>query len=112
VEVTELVAALAEIERAAQEFADAPEGDAAEKHLLDVLRRHSETLNEPYGFDSDTDALRSRVWTDCITIITNLELSPQNAAGQQSDLVRAQVQKLSTMVEGLLDLVRQLVEKR
>lgn len=111
-EVTELVTALVEIERAAHEFVDLPDSAAADEHLLEILRRYSERLNEPYGFDSDTDALRSQVWKDCMTILSNLELAPQHAAGQQSELVRTQVQKLSTRIDGLLDLVRQSIERR
>ena len=111
-DLNELVATLDEIERAAHDFIDAPASATPEEHLLEVLRRRNTTLNEPYGFDSDTDALRSRVWTDCMTILSNLELTAQHAAGQQSDLVRTQVQKLSTLVEGLLELVRPLAERR
>jgi hypothetical protein len=111
-DLNELMAALGEIERAAHDFVDAPANTAPEQHLLEVLRRRNGMLNEPYGFEPGTDALRSRVWTDCMTILSNLELAPQHAAGQQSDLVRTQVQKLSTLIEGLLELVRPLAEKR
>jgi len=111
-DLNELMAALGEIERAAHDFINAPTNTAPEQHLLEVLRHRNAMLNEPYGFEPGTDALRSRVWTDCMTILSNLELAPQHAAGQQSDLVRTQVQKLSTLIEGLLELVRQLAEKR
>jgi hypothetical protein len=107
-----LTAALGEIERAAHDFVDTPLSPDADQHLLDVLRHHNEQLNEPYGFDPNTEALRGRVWTDCMTILSNLELAPQHAAGQQSDLVKTQVQKLLTLIEGLLDLVRQQTEKQ
>jgi hypothetical protein len=112
VEVSELVASLVEIERAAHEFIDLSDSELAGERLLDTLRRCNGRLNEPYGFDSDTDALRNRVWKDCMTILSNLELAPQHAAGRQSALVRAQVQKLATLVEGLLDLLRQRAETR
>lgn len=107
-----LIAALADIERAARDFVEAPSSAEADLHLLEVLKSRNETLNEPYGFDQNTEALRSRVWTDCMTILSNLELTTDHAAGQQSDLVRAQVQKLLTLVDGLLDLVRERAEKR
>jgi hypothetical protein len=111
VEVNELVASLVDIERAAHDFIDVPDS-AADERLLETLRHRHGRLNEPYGFDSDTDALRNRVWKDCMTILSNLELAPQHAAGQQSKLVRTQVQKLATLIEGLLELVRQRTEKR
>ena len=106
-DLNELVAALGEIERAAHDFSTAPQSDAAGRHLQDVLRRRNPTLNEPYGFDRDTEALRRRVWTDCMAILSNLEL-----ASSPPELVNAQVQKLSTLVVGLLDLVRRLAETR
>jgi hypothetical protein len=112
VEVSELVASLVEIEQAAHEFIDLSDSEVAGERLLDTLRRCNGRLNEPYGFDSDTDALRNRVWKDCMTILSNLELAPQHAAGQQSALVRTQVQKLATLVGGLLDLLRQSAETR
>jgi len=111
VDLTELATALAEIEQAAQSFVEVPQSAATDDHLLQTLRRGSEKLNEPYGFDPGTEALRSRVWKDCVTIISNLELKPAHSASQQSDLVKTQVQKLSTLVGGLIDLVRQLAEK-
>lgn len=111
-DLNELVAALGEIERAAHDFVDAPASGTTEERLLEVLRRRNATLNEPYGFDSGTDALRSRIWTDCMTILSNLELTPQHAAGQQSELVKTQVQKLSTLVVGLLEIARPLAQRR
>jgi hypothetical protein len=111
VEVSELVASLVDIETAAHEFINHPESGTADEQLLKALRQHHGRLNEPYGFDRDTDALRNRVWKDCMTILSNLELAPRHAAGQQSELVRSQVQKLATMIEGLLDRVRQRMEK-
>src|SRR5690242_9824667 len=110
VEVSELVASLVDIEHAARRFIDLPDSAAADEGLLHTLRRCNGRLNEPYGFDSDTDALRNRVWKDCMTILSNLELSPQHGAGHQSGLVRTQVQKLATLVEGLLDLLRRRAE--
>jgi hypothetical protein len=112
VEVSELVAALVDIERAAHEFVEMPDSAEADKRLLATLHRCQERLNEPYGFDSDTDAVRSRVWKDCMTILSNLELAPQHAAGQQSELVRTQTQKLAMLTKGLLDLVQHKAEKR
>ncbi len=111
-EVSELVASPVDIEHAAHEFIDLPDSAAADTEMLHTLRRCNGRLNEPYGFDSDTDALRSRVWKDCMTILSNLELAPQHAAGQQSELVRTQVQKLATLVEGLLHLLRRRTETR
>jgi hypothetical protein len=107
-----LTAALGEIERAARDFVEASQSADADQRLLEALRQLNGTLNEPYGFDQNTEALRSRVWTDCMTVLSNLELAPQHAAGQQSDLVRTQVQKLLTLIGGLLDLVRERAEKR
>ncbi len=107
-----LTAALREIEGAAPGFVEAPESTEADQRLLEVLRRRHGTLNEPYGFDQNTEALRGRVWTDCMTILSNLELTPEHAAAQQADLVRTQVQKLLTLTGGLLDLVRERAEKR
>ena len=49
-----------------------PDLAEADKRLLATLHRCQERLNEPYGFDSDTDAVRSRVWKDCMTILSNL----------------------------------------
>lgn len=112
VEVSELVGALVDIERAAREFTEMPDADAADRRLLETLHRCHRWLDEPYGFDSNTDALRRRVWKDCMTIISNLELAPRHAAGQQSELVRTQAQKLATLTKGLLDLVRPRTEKR
>src|SRR5690242_6587358 len=112
VEVSELVASLVDIEHAAHRFIDLPDSAAADEGLLHTLRRCNGRLNEPYGFDSDTDALRNRVWKDCMTILSNLELSPQHAAGQQSELVRTQTQKLAMLTKGLLDLVQEKAEKR
>jgi hypothetical protein len=80
--------------------------------LLETLRRCHGCLSEPYGFDSDTDAVCRRVWKDCVTIISNLELTPCHAVGRKSELVRAQTQKLASLTEGLLDLVRHRLEKR
>ena len=107
-----LSAALGDIEHAARDFVDAEPSATADQRLREVLHRLNDTLNQPYGFDRNTEALRRRVWTDCMTILSNLELAPQHAAGQQSDLVKTQVQKLLTLIEGLLDLVRDKVEKR
>jgi hypothetical protein len=112
VEVSKLVEALVDIERAAREFVEMPDSAEADRQLLETLHRYHDRLNEPYGFNSDTDAVRRRVWKDCVTVISNLELAPQHAAGQQSELVRTQTQKLATLTQGLLDLVRQGVEKR
>jgi hypothetical protein len=112
VEVSELVAALVDIERAAHEFIEMPDSAEADRRLLETLHRCNGRLNEPYGFDSDTDAVRSRVWKDCMTILSNLELAPQHAAGQNSELVRTQAQKLASLTQGLLDLVQRRTEKR
>lgn len=111
-EVSELVAALVDIERAVHEFIEKPDSDAADRRLLETLHRCQGRLNEPYGFDSDTDAVRSRIWKDCMAILSNLELAPQHAVGQQSALVRSQAQKLATLTKGMLDLVRHRMEKR
>ncbi|WIM09910.1 hypothetical protein [Enhydrobacter sp.] len=111
-EVSELVAALVDIERAAYEFVEMPDSAEADKRLLETLHRCQARLNEPYGFDSDTDAVRGRVWRDCMTIMSNLRLAPQHAAGQQSELVRTQTQKLASLTKGLLDLVRHRMERR
>jgi len=112
VEVSELVAALVDIERAAHEFVEMPDSTEADRRLLETLHRCHGRLNEPYGFDSDTDAVRSRVWKDCMTIISNLKLAPQHAVGQQSELVRTQTQKLASLTQGLLELVRHRMEQR
>jgi hypothetical protein len=47
-----------------------------------------------------------------MTILSNLELAPQHAAGQNSELVRTQAQKLASLTQGLLDLVQRRTEKR
>jgi hypothetical protein len=47
-----------------------------------------------------------------MTIMSNLRLAPQHAAGQQSELVRTQTQKLASLTKGLLDLVQHRMERR
>jgi hypothetical protein len=111
-DVKDLAAALAEIGHAAHQLLEAPSSPDAGRSLLGVLHRRQATLNEPYGFDPDTDALRLRVWKDCMTVISNLELTPEGQAAESSELLRSQVQKLSTLTKGLIDLVGQLGQKR
>ncbi|HTR88060.1 MAG TPA: hypothetical protein VMI56_26495 [Reyranella sp.] len=106
-DITTLAAALEEIEHALQHFLNEPDSNGA---LLEVLHRRHATLNEPYGFDPDTDALRQRVWRDCVTVISNLELTPE-AQAAMSEPMRAQVQKLETLTRGLIDLVGPLGQK-
>jgi hypothetical protein len=109
--VNDLAAALAEIEHAAHHFLEVPSSPSTNVPLLDVLHRRQATLNEPYGFDPNTDALRLRVWKDCMAVISNLELTPEGQAAESSELLRTQIQKLSTLTGGLIDLVGQLAQK-
>lgn len=111
-DVNDLTAALAEIEHAVHHFLEAPASSAEKVPLLDVLHRHQAILNEPYGFDPNTDALRQRVWRDCMTVISNFELSPEGQAAESSELLRSQVQKLLTLTGGLIELVGQLAQRR
>ena len=111
-ETDELAAALSEIEHAAREFIDLPDSSPSSPHLLETLRRCCGKLNEPYGFDSNTDALRLRIWRDCVTIMSNLELAASPTAGNPRALIKAQLQQLSTLIEGMLDLMGDMADKR
>ena len=111
-ETEQLAAALSEIEHAAHEFIDLPDSSPASPHLLETLRRCCSKLNEPYGFDSNTDALRLRIWRDCVTIMSNLEIAPSSMSGNPRALIKTQLQKLSTLIEGMLDLMGDMADKR
>lgn len=111
-EIEQLATALSDIERAAHEFIGLPHGSSAGPHLLETLRRCCDTLNEPYGFDSGTDALRLRIWRDCVAVLSNLELAGPTGPGQSGELIKTQLRKLSTLIEGMLDLMGAMADKR
>lgn len=111
-EIEQLAAALSDIERTPHDFMDLPDADASGAHLLETLRRCSGTLNEPYGFDSGTDALRLRIWRDCVTIQSNLELAAPAGQEQSRELIKTQLRKLSTLIEGMLDLLGGMADRR
>lgn len=111
-EIEQLAAALSDIERAAHEFIDLPDASAPGPYLLETLRRRNDTLNEPYGFDSGTDALRLRIWRDCVTVLSNLELAGPTGPGQSRELIKAQLRKLLTLIGGMLDLMGGMADKR
>jgi len=112
VEIEQLAAALSDIERAAHDFIERPDTSASGAHLLATLRRRSDTLNEPYGFDSGTDALRLRIWRDCVTILSNLELAAPSGQEHSRELIKTQLRKLLTLIEGMLDLMGGMADKR